>query len=101
MISPRIIDPMPRAMKETAVLCLGKIVRVSVVGKDIDGKLFANVYTEDGMFVNEQLIARGYAWYYKKQTKDKRLALLEETARDGKLGLWSDPSPVPPWKFKR
>ena len=91
----------PRAGKETAALCLGKIVKVEVVGKDFDGELFANVHTEDGTFVNEQLVARGFAWHYKKQAKNKRLALLEETARDGKLGLWSGKDPVAPWEFKK
>ena len=91
----------PEAKRETGILCLGKVVRVEVVKKDSNGRFIGKVYTEDGTYVNEQLIATGCAWYYKKHGDEKRFPLLEETARDAKLGLWSNPSPVPPWKFKK
>lgn len=89
------------AKKETALLCMGKVVKVEVLKKDKYGRLLGNVYTEDGTYVNEQLIATGFAWYYKTHGVEKRFPLLEETARDGKLGLWQDPKALPPWKFKK
>ena len=90
----------PEAKHEAELICLGKVVKVEVIRKDSLGSLVANVYTQDGTFVNEHMIATGYAWYYKKHLKDKRFALLEETARDGKLGLWAGRKPVPPWNFR-
>ena len=78
------------AKRETGILCLGKVVRVEPVKKDSYGRLVGRVYTEDATYVNEQLIATGYARYYKKHGIEKRFPLLEETARDGKLGLWAE-----------
>lgn len=100
IITPVAAQPFgPEAKKETTLLCLGKVVRVEVIKKESNGRIIGRVFTEDGAYVNEQLIATGYAWYYKKHGVIKRFPLLEETARDGKLGLWSEQNPVPPWEF--
>jgi endonuclease YncB( thermonuclease family) len=50
--------------------------------------------------LNEDLLARGLAWYDKETANDPKLAELEAEAREKKLGLWSDPDPVPPWEWR-
>jgi len=51
--------------------------------------------------VNLEMVRLGYAWHYLKYNKDKALADAEKEARKGKRGLWADPSPVPPWDWRR
>lgn len=57
--------------------------------------------------VNLAQIRAGLAWHYKQygktqQFSDHRLyAEAEELARREGIGLWGDPAPVAPWKFRR
>ena len=47
------------------------------------------------------------AWHYKKyqgaqSASDRvRYADAEREARMGKIGLWRDPNPVPPWDYRQ
>jgi len=54
-----------------------------------------------GQNINSQMISTGRAWPYKKYSKRPTLASLESTARANGLGLWSSPTPVAPWTFRR
>ena len=53
-----------------------------------------------------QQIQSGMAWHYKKyqgeQPMDERQEYIraEELAQKKRVGLWSDPSPLPPWEFR-
>jgi endonuclease YncB( thermonuclease family) len=69
-------------------------------GKDRYGRSLRKVLLPDGSKLNERLVADGWAWHYKRHSKDARLAELEETARRRRLGLWSDPHAIPPWDFR-
>lgn len=40
-------------------------------------------------------------WHYKKYSRDPELAKLEFDARAKKIGLWSEPYPIPPWEWRR
>lgn len=61
----------------------------------------------DGMDTGLQMVQAGLAWHYKQyqreQTPQERQAYAqaEDEARRARLGLWSDPTPVPPWDFRR
>ena len=46
------------------------------------------------------LVKNGYAWHYKKYSKNKTLDQLEESEMEKNLGLWADPAPVAPWEFR-
>ena len=52
-------------------------------------------------------VTAGMAWHYKfyqddQTPEDRQLyAAAEIAARAGKVGLWIDPNPVPPWDFRR
>ena len=47
------------------------------------------------------------AWHYKKYQKEQTVddrsiyARAEEQARGGKLGLWKDAEPTPPWDWRK
>jgi len=81
-------------------LTFKKIVEVKSLNKDRYGRTIAWVYVNDKC-LNEELLRAGLAWHYKRYSKDKSLAVLEEEARAMKIGLWSDPHSMPPWEWRR
>jgi hypothetical protein len=46
------------------------------------------------------MVEDGWAWHFKKYSKDQNLAKLEVIARSAKKGLWADPSPLAPWNYR-
>jgi micrococcal nuclease len=89
-----------KAKQFTAAFCLNTEVRVEKTGTDRYGRTLAWVYAGDAC-LNKELLKAGLAWHFKKYNHDPELARLEETARTQKAGLWSQPSPVPPWEFRK
>ena len=90
-----------KARKFTSEKVFKKIVEVKPVETDQYGRTVAKVYI-DGKYLNQMIVAEGLAWWYKSYAeKDRDLELAEKEARDSKLGLWSHPNPVAPWKFRR
>jgi endonuclease YncB( thermonuclease family) len=51
--------------------------------------------------VNRQMVGTGNAWHYAAYSQDEQLDDLEQQARARKLGLWTQPSPTPPWEFRK
>jgi micrococcal nuclease len=90
-----------KAKQRTAELASGRSVRVEVRTVDLYGRAVAKVVLPDGSSLNEALLRDGFAWWYKRYSKDERLGALEQEARDAKRGLWADDNPVPPWKFRK
>lgn len=80
--------------------CLDKEVKVVVHSTDRYGRSIGDVYVGD-KWLNLELVKQGLAWHYKQYSKDEQLAKAEREARESKKGLWSDPSPVAPWDFRR
>jgi endonuclease YncB( thermonuclease family) len=76
---------------------------VVVEEKELDryGRTIADVFLEDGTWLNKALIENGYAWHYKRYSSDQELAKAEVTARNRKVGLWQDESPVAPWDYRK
>lgn len=54
----------------------------------------------DGLDVNREQVKRGMAWAYLKYLHDQSLVQVENEARQAKVGLWSDPNPMPPWEYR-
>lgn len=95
-------QPYGRAAKLfTSELCYGKIVTVKPVTMDRYGRVVAWIILPDGENLNELLVVEGFAWQYRKYSRSKRLAQLEADARRGGRGLWREPNPIPPWKWRR
>lgn len=81
-------------------LVLGKEIRVA--GREFDdyGRLVARVFV-GSQDTNLALVLGGWAWHYKRHSRDPTLARAEIAARSAKRGLWADPSPTAPWDFRR
>lgn len=64
--------------------------------KDSHGRTIARM-TCNGANPHAEQVNRGMACVYRKYAKDNRLYVLQHEAKAAKRGLWSDPSPLPPW----
>ena len=81
-------------------LCLGKIVRLQEDTKDKYGRIVGDVFCDE-INVNQAQIKDGMAWVYKGYAKDKSLYLLEQNARQNRLGIWAAKNPTPPWEYRK
>ena len=92
-----------KAKRFTSQLVFGKEVTVKDYGLDNNRfkRTLGEIVLPDGRVVNEELLRAGLAWWYRKYVPNRvDLAALEEEARNAKRGLWADPNPVPPWKWR-
>ncbi|EOS1694660.1 thermonuclease family protein [Escherichia coli] len=53
--------------------------------------------------VNASMVHQGMAWAYRfhGRAADPQMLRLEQEARGKRVGLWSDPNAVEPWKWRR
>lgn len=77
-----------------------KHVTVQVLKKDRYRRLIANVFYEDSINLNHELVKHGLAWHYVKYSNDTILQSLEDKARLDRIGLWQDKNPIPPWDWR-
>ena len=54
----------------------------------------------DGVDANKEQVKRGMAWVYRQYMHDQSLLQVEDAARQAKVGLWSEPSPMAPWEYR-
>jgi len=101
--------------KHLASLVAGKEVRVETSKNDRYGRVLGKVWVQPqncsacGKTLNANLaqILAGMAWWYQDYAKDQpaqdraRYESAVKEARKGKLGLWSEPDPIPPWAWRR
>ena len=87
------------AKQGLAGFIFGKEVSIISTGKDRYKRTLADVYVGND-FINLKMIVAGFAWHFKKYSKNKTLAAAEVQAKSNNIGLWSLPSPVAPWDFR-
>jgi len=91
-----------RAKYATSKMCNSQVVNVEVRDKDKFGRLVGVVTLSNGKVLNSELVREGFAWWYPEYAPgDVKLEQLEAAAREAGIGLWSAPSPVPPWEFRK
>ena len=95
-----------RAKEALARLAGGKQVTVEWDKRDRYGRIVGKVIA-DGRDVDLALVREGMCWWYRKyahEQSDVDRVLYEDAeakAREGRLGLWRDPDPVPPWEWRK
>jgi len=60
----------------------------------------AEILLQDGRNVGHELLKEGLAWARPEKGQDQSLEDMEQLAKAERKGLWSDPNPVAPWKWK-
>ncbi|MBW2364743.1 MAG: thermonuclease family protein [Deltaproteobacteria bacterium] len=83
------------AKKTNEKLLSGKAIRIEydIQKKDHYGRILAYVYTADGIFLNNEMIKKGYAWNLFKgpNTKYSKVFLTSQHyAMSNKLGIWNN-----------
>ncbi|HZS35005.1 MAG TPA: thermonuclease family protein [Methylomirabilota bacterium] len=90
-----------REAKQALVeLTARQIVLVRDYGRDRSGRRLAELILPDGRNVNRELVRAGWAWWFRKYSKDRALGTLEAEARASRRGLWADPHPIAPWEWR-
>ena len=89
-----------RAKQFTAELSFGQTVDVIVRDQDRYGRTVADVRLPDGRSLNHEVVRGGYAWWFRRYSKDTSLAALESEARTARRGLWADAHPIAPWDWR-
>ncbi|VXB25332.1 MULTISPECIES: thermonuclease family protein [Chryseobacterium] len=91
-----------KAKQFASDLCFGKKVKLSTGWKkDRNKRLLAEIILSNGKNLNKELVKNGFAWHYKKYSKDNSYDDLEKQARKLKLGLWNDKIPTAPWEWRK
>ncbi len=81
-------------------LCFRKKIKVIKLDIDRYGRAIAESFLNDTINLSYQMVKAGFAWQYKKYSKDQKLAELETMARKNRLGLWADENHTPPWELR-
>lgn len=99
---PELGQPFGKNAKQYASgLIFGRVVTVTVFGRDRYGRTIGDALLADGRTLSREMVRAGLAWQYRQYSKDKDLAALEAEARTSKRGLWADARPVAPWNWRR
>lgn len=90
-----------RSKAALSIIVYGREVDVRVVDMDRYGRTVARVIRLDGLDANLEQVRTGHAWVYAKYCQDTAMLAAEQEARAQRLGLWSEPSPTPPWNWRK
>jgi micrococcal nuclease len=82
-------------------LLQGQQLTVQVRDTDQYKRIVGEVYLADKRHVNKEMVKAGLAWHYTQFSDDEDLAMAEEQAREGRLGLWKQSNAQPPWEWRR
>ncbi len=86
--------------RSLAGLVLGKRVTVQVEAVDKYGRPVAHLVL-GATRINEEQVRRGMAWEYSNYHGNQAYIALQNEARQAGRGLWAQPDPVPPWRWRK
>lgn len=94
--APYMDQPWGRASHGSLImLCYREYARGTIRALHDDGTIVADITCGPYHAAAEQLV-RGYAW-----PTDRQAEIISSPARHAHRGIWSDPSPTPPWLYRR
>ena len=82
-------------------LCFGQTIRIERTNRDRYGRTVAKTFLGNGNELGFLMIQAGYAWHFKKYSADAQLANAEIEARNKRIGLWVDETPIAPWENRK
>ena len=77
-----------------------RMVEATLYETDLFGRRLVSIHV-DGMSLDSLLIAKGWAFYYYKYSRNKELAVLETAAKSNRAGIWYCLNNVPPWIWRK
>jgi endonuclease YncB( thermonuclease family) len=86
--------------KSLAAMCENTVAHIDWTKEDRYGRKLGHVACA-GIDDNAEQVRRGMAWVSRLDHPDSAFIAAERAARAGRVGLWSDREPVPPWKWRR
>jgi micrococcal nuclease len=89
-----------RAKQFTSEEILGKTVFIKVKNIDRYGRTVGYVMYDDKN-LSFELLKNGLAWHSKYYSKDKKMAAMEQMAKDSKIGLWIDKKAINPYEWRK
>ena len=90
------------ARAHLAAIIKGQPARVFQTDTDRYSRTVAFVLTRaNGTDVNARMISDGFAWHAINHSTDPALTELQRQAKAAGRGLWSQPSPVAPWDYRK
>ncbi|MFX4154262.1 thermonuclease family protein [Aliarcobacter butzleri] len=78
----------------------GKTITVQYQKKDKYKRILGTIYYNN-IDINLKQVKDGFAWVYKKYSKNQDYYNAEKLARENKKGLWIDKNPIAPWEFRK
>lgn len=88
-----------RARQLTSELAFGRDAVVTTLYRDGFGRPVARVRV-GGEDLSLALVRAGLAWHFTRFSHDRTLAAAEREARAARRGLWAEPDPTPPWRWR-
>ena len=88
-----------QARQHLRVLAFSQPATALVQDRDRYGRTVARVIV-GGRDLSEEMVEAGLAWHFVRYSSDRRLAALEQQARQQRRGLWADRSALPPWQYR-
>lgn len=94
-----------RSKANLALMVFGREVDLDC-GKRDRYKRELCVVLHDDVDVNLEQVRAGLAWWYRQYAREQSparreaYARAEQEAQEGRLGLWRDEDPVPPWEWR-
>jgi endonuclease YncB( thermonuclease family) len=95
-----------RAKQAMSELVFGKDVKLRPHTIDRHGRLVARVLI-DNQDAGLELLKHGLCWVYEKYVGEASAEIrtsyhdAQDTAQSGRVGLWQDPEPIPPWEWRK
>jgi len=89
-----------RSRDHLAKLCFRQRAEVRPHSHDRYGRTVARIICA-GLDASTEQVRAGLAWAFLRYLKYPAIRELEAQARVDRQGLWADPAPVAPWKWRR